>query len=82
MTHDNSLHSENNNVHVMSDLESCYDRHLPSIGGIVDESIGSERIFVKLMIGKIATFEHYLCKSFGISKISHGGKEHILGGTG
>lgn len=35
--HDNSACNGNVNVYGISDLEACYDRNLPNIGGIVEE---------------------------------------------
>ena len=34
---------EKPNAHTMSDLEVCYDRQLPNIGGILEDSVGANR---------------------------------------
>ena len=82
LMHDNSLLNGIKNVHVISDLEACYDKHLLNIDSIAEESLGVERKSVKLVTKTIAAFEHYLCTSFGISSVSCGGTENKLGGTG
>ena len=36
LTHDTSKHKNKPTVYLLSDLESCYDRQIPAIGGIVE----------------------------------------------
>ena len=69
-------------MHLFSDLEACYDRQIPEIGGIVEESMGVDRKAIQLITKTVETFKHFVRTGFGISKRSHGGKDEILAGTG
>ena len=69
-------------VHTLSDLEACYNCHLPNIGFIVEEAVGVERNPALIFSHLISRFEHQLCTSYGVSDIRYGGASDILGGSG
>ena len=52
LTFDNSLLSTKLNVCALTDLQSCCDRQLANIGSVIEESVGHDRLAMKL-IGKI-----------------------------
>ena len=58
--------SNKETIHVITDLESCYDRQLSKIASIVKESIRIDRLGIKLIVKILPRFEHYICTSFGI----------------
>ena len=41
--YDLAIRDRNKMMHNISDLEACYDRQLPNIGCLVEESVGVER---------------------------------------
>ena len=41
--YDYSIHIYQHTIYNMTDLEACYDRQLPNIGSIIQESVGVER---------------------------------------
>lgn len=61
-----------NTVHNMSDLEACYDRQLPRIGGIAQEMLGVEHEPLKIFETILPIMEHYILTGYGISNESHG----------
>ena len=42
------------------DLEACYDRQFPSIGGMVEESIGLSKEVIKLFTKVLLRRKHFL----------------------
>ena len=66
----------------MSDLEACYDRQLPRIGGIVQEMLGIERKPMKVFESILPIMEHHILTGYGISEKSHGSETIQLCGTG
>ena len=69
-------------MHNVSDLEACYDRQLPIIGCMVEESVGFEREPAKLFAKLFPVVNHRMCISYGISKEWHGSNSCKLGGIG
>jgi len=69
-------------IHTISDLKACYDRQLPNIGCMVQESVGVKRNFAKLMQTVLPIIKHYMSTDFGISSNSYGDKLNPLGGMG
>ena len=69
-------------VHTLSELEACYDRHLPNIGYMVEEAVGVERKPAVIFSEVVPRFNHQLCTSYGVSNIIYGGDKDILGGSG
>ena len=65
-----------------SDLEACYDRKFPKIGGVVEESVGVNREAIKLVTKGLHRSKHYIDASHGISENSHRVDLVVLGGTG
>ena len=82
LTFDHSLISSKPTIYHLTDLQSCYDRQLANIGGIVEELVGRDRRAIKLITKVIPNWEHYLSTAFGISKKYYGGEERNLAGTG
>ena len=66
----------------MSDLEACYDRKLPNIGGIVEESVGVNIESIKLITKLLPMCKHFIRTTYGVSKYSYSGMNELLGGTG
>ena len=66
----------------MTDLQACYDRQLPNVLSIVQESTGMDRKAATLISRTIPSFNHYLCTNYGISDKSYGGIHDQLAGTG
>jgi len=75
LTFDNSLLSGKLTIYHLTDLQSCYDRQLVNIGGIVEESVGRDRKALKLITKVIPNWEHHLSTAFGISKKYYGGEQ-------
>ena len=61
------------NVHAVSDLEASYDRQLPELCGLVEESLGANRKVVKLVSKVLPRLEQHVGTVNGISKDKHGG---------
>ena len=60
-------------VHLISDLEACYDWQLPTLGGMVEEALGVDRKAIKVFSKMIESLRHKVCTSFGISENHYGG---------
>ena len=69
-------------LHNISDLKACYDRQLPNLGCLVQESVGVEREATKVFAKVLPIMEYYVCTDFGISKSTYGNSISKLGGTG
>ena len=69
-------------MHTILDLKACYDRQLPQLGCLVQESVGVEREPAKLFAKLLPVMQHHICTSFGISKDYYGSERYKLGGTG
>ena len=48
LIYDTSKYNNEPTIHLISDLEACYDRQIPSIGGIVEEALGVNRDAIQL----------------------------------
>ena len=70
------------NVRTVSDLEVHYDRQLPELCGLVEESLGANRKVCKLMSKVFPRLEHHIGTVNSVSKNKHGGEIDMLGGTG
>ena len=64
------------------DLESCYDRQLSKIGGIVEESIGTKREAIKLVSKVLPKFKHCIGTTHDENSDCYEGPTEDLGGTG
>ena len=80
LMYDLALRDGSEMMHNISDLEACYDRQLPNIGCLIEESVGVEREPALLFAKILPVMEHHICTSFGISKEFYGSKEFKLGG--
>ena len=79
---DNSMLSGKSTIYTITDLQSCYDRQLAEIGGILEESVGHDRAAMKIISKVIPNWKHYICTGFGISESYYGGENDRLAGTG
>ena len=79
---DNSMLSGKMTIYTITDLQSCYDRQLAEIGGILEESVGRDRAAMKIISKVIPNWKHYICTGFGISKFYYGRENDRLAGTG
>ena len=79
---DNSLNTLNHTIYNFIDLKSCYDRQLPNLGSIVEESVGRKRkpmiLYTKIML----KFRKYVSTGYGISSKYYSGKIRELAETG
>ena len=55
------------NLYTILDLEACYDRQIPELCGLVEESIGANRKLVKLLTKLLPRFEHHVGTVNGVS---------------
>ena len=78
---DNSLISMKPTVYALTDLKSCYDRQLPNIGSIVEESVGRNRKEIILYTKIMPNFENHVNTGYGISQEYYRGR-NSLAGTG
>ena len=69
---DCSMRNMEQTVHNFADLESCYDRQLANVCGVVKESVGVDRMAIKSSTKVTLRFEHCICTNFGISEESNG----------
>ena len=60
-------------IYNMIDLKLCYDQQLVKIGLIVQESIGVQRLPIKLFSILLPAIEYHICTSYGVSKEFYGG---------
>ena len=82
LLYDISKQNGKHTIHNMTDLQACYDRQLPQVCSIVQESTGMDRHAVKLVTKTITSFKHHLCTNFGICPQTYGGINDLLAGTG
>ena len=66
----------------LTDLQSCHDRQLASIGGIVEELVRRDRKAIKLITKVTPNWECHLSTAFGITEKYCRGEERNLAGTG
>ena len=52
----------------MIDLKSCCNQQLAEIDLIIQESVGVERLPIKLFTKLLPNIEHYICTSYRVSK--------------
>jgi len=79
---DNSLNSLNYTIYNFTDLKSCYDRQLPNLGSIVEESVGRKRKPMILYTKIMPRFRKYISTGYGISTDYCRGDRVKLAGTG
>ena len=82
LTHDLVAGDMKEMMHTISNLKACYDRQLPNIECLAEESAGVERKPAKLFAKLLPIMNHFVCTSFGISDEHYGSNEFKLGGTG
>ena len=82
LMYDTSRYSGEPTVHLFSDLDSCYDRQIPMLAGIVEESLGVNRSAIKVICDTVSKFKHFTCTGYGISNEYYGGDLESLTGTG
>ena len=79
---DHAKRTEEEIVRTTSYLEAFYDRQLPNIGGIAEESIGVNRGAITLFAKVLPRHGHHAGSSHGVNAESCGGEHALLGGTG
>ena len=57
---DHSLLSYKVTIYCLTDLQSCYDRQLLNIGGIIEESSGRDRKAMKLITKVMPNLKHFI----------------------
>ena len=65
---DNSLISMKPTIYTLTDLKLCYDRQLPNISSIVEESVRRNRNKMILYTKIMPKFEHYVSTGYGVSQ--------------
>ena len=75
------IRDRNEIMYNISDLEAYYNRQLPNIGCLVEESVGVEKEPAMLFAKILPVMEHHICTSYRISKDLYGSKTYKLGGT-
>ena len=73
MLYDLSMQDGSQNVHAITDLESCYDRQLRNIASLVEESVVIDRNRAKLIAKVLLVIQHHIYTRFGILKEYYGG---------
>ena len=68
-------------IYNLTNLQSCYNRQLVDLGGIIEESVGRNREAMKLIMKVIPNWKYYLYTGFGISSSYYGGENERLTGT-
>ena len=58
----------------MADLEYYYDRKIPELCGLVEESIGSNRKLIKVLIKELSMLENHTGMFNGVSKEKREGR--------
>ena len=67
LIYDCSIFNRKLTIHIITDLEACYDRQLSNICGMVEESVRISREEVKLILKVLPVLKHFVCTSFRIS---------------
>ena len=76
----NSTHQPT--IHYIDDRKSCYDRQLPEIGLLTQQSFGMHQREASFFCQILKNFNHYLLTACGISANYYGGHYDQLGKTG
>ena len=66
----------------MSDLEACYDRPSPNVGGIVKESNGVNTETIKIVTKVLPRCKHCIVAVHGVSIEIYGGMNKLMRGIG
>ena len=81
LIYDCSIFNYELTIHVITDLEACYNCQLSNICRLIEESLRILREGIKLITKTIIILRYYICISFGISKESYGDRKQYVGGT-
>ena len=68
-------------IHSLTNLQSCCNRQLLNIGGIIEESEGRDRKEIMLITKIMPNLKHCMCTDFGISSTYCRGEENQLAGA-
>ena len=68
-------------IHNMIDLEACYNRQLPIVLGLIQESVRVNRKAIKVILNIIPRFKHFIYTHFRIYKEKYGGDNEQLVGN-
>jgi len=77
-----AVRNQKQTINTITDLEACYDRQLPNLSGIIEESIGVNQSGIMLIMKVIPIMQHHIYTSFDISNQSYGGIDDPHAGTG
>ena len=61
-------------MQVVTDLSAYYDRQLANIESLVLESVGVNRLVIRIVAKVLSRFSYHICTGFGISKDYYGSK--------
>ena len=70
------------NIYDLTDLKHCYDRQLPKLGSIIEESDGRNRNAMLLFTRIITVWKRCNCTGYRISTNSYGKLDNNMAGTG
>ena len=68
-------------IYNITDLEAYFNRQLPNVGSIMQESIGIERDIIKLIYKILLIFKRYIYTSYSISEQYYGRVINLEGST-
>jgi len=72
LIYDNSILSTDIIIHNLTNLKSYYDRQLPNLVSIIEESTSIERAPIKLFTKVLPRFKRYICTGYRISSRYYG----------
>ena len=64
----------------LTELQSCYDRQLANVCGVVEISVGIERWVMQLFTKLMQKFENNVNTTYGISEEKYCGRYDPMGG--
>ena len=67
---------------MVTDLAAYYDRQLSNIKSIIVESVGVDRVFIKLVARTLPSVKYYIYTGYGVSRESYGRAVEKYAGTG
>ena len=70
------------NVCTMSDLEAYYDRQIPELCGLMEETVRATKKAVKLITKVLTLMKNHAGTANRVSAKSYCGKKMLIGGIG
>ena len=71
---DASMKNREITVHNITDLEAYYNRQLPNVSYLIQESVGFRRKGIKTIVNVITKFKYHVHTNFGISRSFYRGE--------